>query len=59
MQRFVANDDQYQRFLVLGPAESQPGDHNTHARAQQGTLVGLPNQQRGEVCCPMYDLDWR
>lgn len=28
MQRFDAEHDQYQRFLVLGPEEPQPGNCN-------------------------------
>lgn len=45
MQRFDAEHDQYQRFLVLGPEEPQPGNCT---RSKQGILVCLPGQQRSE-----------
>lgn len=53
MDRYIAEQDQYQRFLVTGHNSKEVGGQNT-PNGSQGVPLPLPYQRRGKV--PVVDL---
>lgn len=55
MQRYGAEYDRYQKFLVVGPQNGRSESQNVaEGRPHPGFLVRLPGQQRGvslQDCC--------
>ena len=48
MHRFIAEQDQYKRFLVTGPHSSKGGGWQNVHGGSQGVPLHLPQQQRSK-----------